>query len=109
MAGKGRLFSKRTQNQIAQELDGEIEILDYGGRSEHKKEKNRKHKDHDQKSRPGIEVIFMSGYTEDAIVDHGILKDGVNFLHKPLTPQVLARGVREILDSNKKNIILENN
>ena len=55
-----------------------------------------------KKSRPGIEVIFMSGYTEDAIVDHGVLKDGVNFLHKPLSPQVLARVVRETLDSNNK-------
>lgn len=47
---------------------------------------------------PKMKVIFMSGYTENAIVKHGILADGVNFLHKPVTPKSLSRTVRKILD-----------
>jgi nitrogen-specific signal transduction histidine kinase len=48
---------------------------------------------------PGIKVIYMSGYTDDAIVDHGALVSGVEFLQKPFSPTVLLRRVREVLDS----------
>ncbi len=47
---------------------------------------------------PGIKVLFMSGYTENAIVHHGVLEEGVDFIHKPITPQLLSREVRRILD-----------
>ncbi len=47
---------------------------------------------------PGIKILFMSGYTENAIVHHGVLEEGVNFIHKPITPQSLSREVRRILD-----------
>ena len=47
---------------------------------------------------PKIKVLFMSGYTENAIVKHGVLADGVNFIHKPVTPQSLSQAVRKILD-----------
>ena len=48
--------------------------------------------------RPELLVLFMSGYTDDAIVDHGILQEGIDFIHKPFTSEVLARRVREALD-----------
>jgi FixJ family two-component response regulator len=49
--------------------------------------------------RPALRVLFVSGYPDDAIVRHGMLEPGLNFLQKPFTPAVLARKVRDILDS----------
>jgi PAS domain S-box-containing protein len=50
-------------------------------------------------SRPGLKVLFISGYTDNVIDPHGLLEPGVHFLQKPFSPEVLARKVREILDS----------
>jgi FixJ family two-component response regulator len=47
---------------------------------------------------PGIRVLYMSGYTDDAIVHHGVLEPGTAFLEKPFTLQGLAKKVREVLD-----------
>jgi two-component system cell cycle sensor histidine kinase/response regulator CckA len=49
-------------------------------------------------SRPGMKVLCMSGYTDDSIVRHGIIDGSLAFLQKPVTPQGLARKVREVLD-----------
>jgi two-component system, cell cycle sensor histidine kinase and response regulator CckA len=47
---------------------------------------------------PAVKVLLMSGYTDDAIVRHGVIDDGVAFLQKPLTPSALTRSVRDVLD-----------
>jgi PAS domain S-box-containing protein len=47
--------------------------------------------------RPNIKVLYLSGYTEDAIIHEGALEPGTAFLQKPFTLQVLARKVREVL------------
>jgi signal transduction histidine kinase/CheY-like chemotaxis protein len=48
--------------------------------------------------RPQMKVLFMSGYTDDAILRRGVLSEEAAFLQKPFTPDVLARKVREVLD-----------
>jgi PAS domain S-box-containing protein len=47
---------------------------------------------------PALKILFISGYTDSAIVHHGRLDEGVAFLHKPFTPAGLTRKVREVLD-----------
>ncbi|HNG96355.1 MAG TPA: response regulator, partial [Acidobacteriota bacterium] len=47
---------------------------------------------------PDLKVLFMSGYTDDAIVRHGVLDANVAFLQKPFTPTALAKKVQEILE-----------
>lgn len=48
---------------------------------------------------PKAKVLYMSGYTDDAIIRHGVLREKTPFLQKPFTPLALATRVREVLDT----------
>jgi CheY-like chemotaxis protein len=47
---------------------------------------------------PSLRVVYMSGYTSDVIVHHGVLDAGIHLIQKPLSFQVLSEKIREVLD-----------
>jgi two-component system cell cycle sensor histidine kinase/response regulator CckA len=49
-------------------------------------------------TQPQVKVLYMTGYTDDAIVHHGVLAPGTALLQKPFTPGTLVRKVRQVLD-----------
>jgi PAS domain S-box-containing protein len=56
---------------------------------------------------PEMSVLFMSGYTNEAIAHHGVLEPGVAFLQKPFHPMTLARKVRKVLDNPPQSLPTE--
>jgi PAS domain S-box-containing protein len=58
--------------------------------------------EHMRQLRPTTKAVFMSGYTDDAIVHHGVLDAGLAFIQKPFTPAALIRKVREMLEEQKR-------
>ncbi|MFZ5451400.1 MAG: ATP-binding protein [Thermodesulfobacteriota bacterium] len=52
-----------------------------------------------QAQHPHLQVIFMSGYTENAVVHHGVLDSGLTFIHKPFKFDILLQKIRQVLDT----------
>jgi CheY-like chemotaxis protein len=53
-------------------------------------------------TRSNAKILYMSGYTDDAIIHHGLLDSGLSFLQKPFTPDAAAHKVRAVLDSTDR-------
>ncbi|HUI79369.1 MAG TPA: response regulator [Bryobacteraceae bacterium] len=53
--------------------------------------------------KPAMRVLFISGYTDEALIHHGIMRSGAAFLQKPFLPDVLVRKVREVLDGRRNS------
>jgi CheY-like chemotaxis protein len=51
--------------------------------------------------RPGLKVLYMSGYTDDAILRHGVFQNSAAFLGKPFSPGTLVRKLREVIDGGE--------
>jgi PAS domain S-box-containing protein len=86
--------------KVAESFEGKIDILitdvAMPGMSGHELAK------HVAALRPGIKILFLSGYTEDAIIHEGVLDPGTAFLQKPFTLQALARKVRDVLHGEQE-------
>ena len=53
-------------------------------------------------TRTDMKVVFMSGYTDKALLHHGALAEGIEFLQKPVALECLARRLREVLDGGAR-------
>jgi len=51
---------------------------------------------------PQIRILYMSGYTDEAIAHHGVLEEGITLLQKPFSQESLLRLVREVLETSDK-------
>ena len=54
---------------------------------------------------PKMKVLYMSGYTDNAIFHHGVLEEGVNYIQKPFTIDGLMKKMKEVLDKNSSPIV----
>lgn len=52
--------------------------------------------------RPDLRILFTSGYTDDAVVRHGVIGSNTNFIHKPFTVDALTVKIRQILDQSRR-------
>jgi PAS domain S-box-containing protein len=53
--------------------------------------------------RPSAKILYMSGYTDDAVVRHGVVSAGIDYLQKPFSSEALLRKVREVLDAKGRD------
>jgi signal transduction histidine kinase/ActR/RegA family two-component response regulator len=60
---------------------------------------------HMHRERPNLKVLYVSGYTDDAIVHHGVVEPGVQFLQKPFPLATLARRIRELLKQRQEGTL----
>jgi CheY-like chemotaxis protein len=83
----------------AQEFDGPIHLL--LTEVVMPRMSGRELADRVQATRPNLKVLYVSGHTEESIVDHGVLDDPDLFLQKPYAPETLAHKVRRVLDRSE--------
>ena len=57
-------------------------------------------------ARPDVKVLYMSGYTDQAIVHHGVLEQGIAYLEKPFSIDSLTRAVRNTLDARAMGAVV---
>jgi two-component system cell cycle sensor histidine kinase/response regulator CckA len=53
---------------------------------------------------PEMKVLFMSGYTDDSVLRHGVVRSAISFVQKPITPEMLTTKVREVLDATDTDV-----
>ena len=56
------------------------------------------------RSQPDLRVLYMSGYTDGSIINHGALEPGTAFIQKPFTPEALTQKLREVLDASATSV-----